>query len=222
MSVGATARLDESTLRKAQRHLRRADPRLGTLIRRVGPCRLEPDDRPYEALLRSVIHQQLAGSAARAIELRFKTALAGPTRYPRPKVLASASLEELRACGLSLRKAETLQRIAAAFACGELSTRRLRSGDEESVIRSLTALKGVGDWTAHMLLIFSLGRTDVLPTGDYGVRKGAWALYELDALPGRKELDALAEPWRPYRSVASWYLWRAADEAGRLPTQAKT
>ena len=145
---------------------------------------------------------------------RVKAAHGG--RYPRPAELLATTPDELRALGLSRQKAATLHRIAEAFGEGQLSTRRIQRSDDDAVIEQLTALKGIGVWTAHMILIFSLGRPDVLPVGDYGVRKGAWAIYGLPTLPKPAELEAIAECWRPYRSVASWYLWRAADEAGRF------
>jgi len=213
------AKLDTRSLTRARRALCRADTRLGELIRRVGPCRLAVTGRPYEALLSSVVHQQLAGSAARAIEARVKAAFGG--HFPQPGPLRAAAHDELRALGLSHQKADTLQRIAEAFDEGRLCPGRMRRRSDEGVIEDLTELKGIGEWTAQMILIFSLGRPDVLPTGDYGVQKGACVVYGLDDLPRPAELRELADCWRPYRSVASWYLWRAADDAGRGPVGAK-
>jgi DNA-3-methyladenine glycosylase II len=114
----------------------------------------------------------------------------------------------LRSLGLSGQKAATLKGIAGAFADGSLSNRRLRRMSADEVVAAVTTIKGIGEWTAHMLLMFSLGDPDVLPVGDYGVRKGAMSLYGLDAMPKPRELEAIAEPWRPYRSIGSWYLWR--------------
>ena len=199
-------RLDAELLEKARRSLRRRDPRLGAVIASVGPCRLRPSGDPYRALIRSVIYQQLAGAAANAIAGRLRGCFGG--RFPRPELLLAAPAAELRAVGLSRQKASTLHAVAAAFADGSLTSRRLRRMDDASVVEAVTQIKGIGEWTAHMLLIFSLGSPDVLPVGDYGVRKGVMKLYGLPALPGRAELEAVAEPWRPYRSVASWYLWR--------------
>jgi DNA-3-methyladenine glycosylase II len=199
-------RLDSGLLQKACRSLRRRDPRLGAVIASVGPCRLRPSGDPYRALIRSVIYQQLAGAAANAIAGRLRGHFGG--RLPRPELLLAASAAELRALGLSRQKAATLREVAAAFADGSLSSRRLRRMEDAGVVEAVTQIKGIGEWTAHMLLIFSLGSPDVLPVGDYGVRKGVMKLYGLPALPGRAELEAIAEPWRPYRSVASWYLWR--------------
>jgi DNA-3-methyladenine glycosylase II len=199
-------RLDAELLEKARRSLRRRDPRLGAVIASVGPCRLRPSGDPYRALIRSVIYQQLAGAAANAIAGRLRGRFGG--RFPRPERLLAAPAAELRAVGLSRQKAATLRAVAASFADGSLSSRRLRQMDDAGVVEAVTQIKGIGEWTAQMLLIFSLGRPDVLPVGDYGVRKGVMKLYGLPALPARAELEAVAEPWRPYRSVASWYLWR--------------
>lgn len=202
-------RLDDATLERARRRLARRDPRLRALIREVGPCRIAARGDPYRALLRSVVYQQLAGSAARAIDTRFRAAWRG--RYPKPADLLGARSALLRTAGLSRQKIAALRAVAEAFHARELDNRRLRRMDDDAVIEAVTKVRGIGIWTAHMLLMFSLGRPDVLPVGDFGVRKGAMLLYELDALPKPRELEALAEPWRPYRSVASWYLWRAAD-----------
>jgi DNA-3-methyladenine glycosylase II len=199
-------RLDPELLERACRSLRRRDRRLGAVIRRVGACDLRPQGDPYRSLLRSVVYQQLAGAAAAAIAGRLRRHFGG--RYPRPERLLAARDAELRAVGLSRQKIATLRAVAGAFADGTLSSRRLRRMDDDAVVEAVTRIKGIGEWTAHMLLMFSLGSPDVLPVGDYGVRKGAMQLYELPELPGRADLEALAEPWRPYRSVASWYLWR--------------
>jgi len=198
-------------MERARRSLRRRDPVLGALIRRVGPCGLAPRGDPYRSLLRSVVYQQLAGSAAAAIDKRLRAPYRG--RYPRPGVLKAAPDAELRAAGLSRQKAATLRAVAEAFDEGALDNRRLRRMPEPAVIEAVTAIKGIGEWTAHMLLMFSLGRPDVLPVGDYGVRKGAMVLYGLKELPKPAALETLSERWRPYRSVASWYLWRASDGA---------
>ena len=199
-------RLDAGLVEKARRSLRRRDPRLGAVIASVGPCRLRPSGDPYRALIRSVIYQQLAGAAANAIAGRLRSRFGG--RYPRPELLLATPDAELRALGLSRQKAATLRALAAAFADGSLSSRRLRRMDDAGVLEAVTRIKGIGEWTAHMLLIFSLGSPDVLPVGDYGVRKGVMKLYGLPALPSRGELETVAQPWHPYCSVASWYLWR--------------
>ncbi len=203
------SRLDPDLLERARRSLRRRDPALGKVIRDVGPCRMQSHGDPYAALLRSVLFQQLAGAAAKAIERRVKAHFGG--RWPRPDALLAATPAQLRSLGLSRQKAATLQGIARAFAEKELSSYRLRRMEDAAVVEAVTTIKGIGEWTAHMLLMFSLRRPDVLPVGDYGVRKGAQLLYRLEDLPKPKELEALGERWRPYRSVAAWYLWRATE-----------
>ncbi len=200
-----------ATLEQAALSLRGGDPRLGRLIERVGPCRLDSAGDPYRALVRSVLRQQLAGAAARAIDARLRARYGG--RIPPPAALAALEESALRAPGLSRQKAATVRAVAEAFAAGELRGPALRRMSDEAVVEAVTRIRGIGEWTAHMLLIFSLGRLDVLPVGDYGVRKGARLLYGLQELPGRRELEQLAEPWRPYRSVAAWYLWRQLDES---------
>jgi DNA-3-methyladenine glycosylase II len=201
--------LDPAALERARRQLARRDPVLGTVIRRVGRCGLAPRGDPYRYLVRSVLYQQITGHAARAIEGRLKGRFEG--RIPAPERLRAAHARTLRSVGLSRQKIASLRAIAAAFDDGALDARRLRRLDDVAVIESVTRVRGVGEWTAHMLLMFSLGRPDVLPVGDYGIRKGAAALYGLTELPRPRELEALAEPWRPWRSVASWYLWRSMD-----------
>jgi DNA-3-methyladenine glycosylase II len=203
------ASFDPAVLERARRSLSRRDPRMRPLIRQVGACRMERSGDPYRALVRSVLYQQLAGAAAAAIERRLKAGYRG--RYPRAEVLAEASDAQLRSAGLSRQKMATVRGVARAFSDGTLSNRRLRGMDDEAVIEAVTQIKGIGEWTAHMLLMFSLGSLDVLPVGDYGVRKGAQQLYGLAEMPKPKELESLGERWRPYRSVASWYLWRQTE-----------
>ncbi len=172
---------------------------------------MRPRGDPYRSLLRSVVYQQLAGAAATAIAGRLRRLFGG--RYPRPEVLLAARDADLRSAGLSRQKIASLRAVATAFADGTLSNRGLRRMSDDEVVEAVTQIKGIGEWTAHMILMFSLGSPDVLPVGDYGVRKGVQHLYGLPALPKRAELEALAERWRPYRSVAAWYLWRSAEVA---------
>lgn len=202
-------RIDPALLERARRHLMRRDPVLGPVVRAVGPCGLRRAGDPYRFLVRSILYQQLAGSAARAIEKRFHTHFGG--RVPPPPVLRRATVPRLRSLGLSRQKAAAVREVARAFADGSIRARQLPHLDDADVIAAVTPIKGVGVWTAHMLLMSSLGRPDVLPVGDYGVQKGVRDLYGLDALPKPAALEEIAEPWRPYRSVASWYLWRATE-----------
>lgn len=187
----------------------RRDKELGALMKRVGPCGLRRNGDPYRYLVRAILHQQISGSAAQTIEGRFKSAYGG--RIPVAATLRKVPASRLRGFGLSRQKAEYIREIAKAFDTGALQSRSLARLDDRGVLDAVTQIKGVGEWTAHMLMMFSLGRLDVLPVGDLGVQKGAQALYGLSGLPKAKELEALAESWRPFRSVASWYLWRVLD-----------
>jgi DNA-3-methyladenine glycosylase II len=202
-------RIDAALLERGRRALRRNDVVLGAVIRRVGACAIKRHGDPYRYLVRSVLHQQITGKAAAAIELRLKASFGG--RVPAPSRLRAAEPETLRAAGLSRQKIASLQAIAAAFDDRVLDARRLARLDEDAVVELVTQVRGVGEWTAHMLLMFSLGRPDILPVGDYGVRKAARDLYGLADLPKPRELAALGESWRPYRSIATWYLWRSLD-----------
>jgi DNA-3-methyladenine glycosylase II len=202
-------RIDAALLERARRALRRRDPVLGGVIRRVGACELRRRGDPYRYLVRSVLFQQITGAAGTAIEKRLHAAFGG--RVPAPSELRIAKDETLRGAGLSRQKVESVRAIATAFDERRLDGRRLARLADAAVVESVTQVRGVGEWTAHMLLMFSLGRPDVLPVGDYGVRKAARDLYGLAELPTRKELEALGEAWRPYRSVATWYLWRSTE-----------
>lgn len=198
-----------SELARARRTLLRRDPRLGRVIRAVGPCGLRPLGDPYAVLHRAILHQQLAGAAAATIARRVRSLFGG--RIPRPAAFLAADEGALRKAGLSRQKLAALRDLARAFHAGELDGRRLRHLDDDAVVEAVTRVRGVGEWTAHMMLMSAMGRPDVLPVGDYGIRKGAQRVYGLQELPGREVLTALAEPWRPFRSVASWYLWRALE-----------
>jgi len=200
--------IDPPLLARARRALLKRDRRLGGWIQRVGPCGLQRRGDPYATLVNAVLHQQLAGPAAAAIGRRLRAL--GRGRFPRPAGLLALREGALLSAGLSRRKVATLRAVAEAFQSGRISTRRLVRMEDVGVVQALTEIDGIGEWTAHMLLIFSLGRADILPFGDYGIRRGAQRLYDLDALPKRAELEEIGEPWRPYRSVASWYLWQIA------------
>ena len=204
-------RIDPPLLARASRALCRQDPKLGAWIRRLGPCGLRRRGDPYTALVQAVLHQQLAGAAAAAIARRVR--VLGQGRFPRPAALLALDDRQLRSAGLSRRKVLTLRQAAEAFSSGRISTRRLARMEDAQVVETLTEIDGIGEWTAHMLLIFSLGRADILPRGDYGIRKGTQRLHALRELPSRLDVERIGEPWRPYRSVASWYLWQIASDA---------
>ncbi|HJO23420.1 MAG: DNA-3-methyladenine glycosylase 2 family protein [Myxococcota bacterium] len=202
-------RLDRELRERACRVLVRRDRRLAGVIRAAGPCRIRPQGDPYGSLIRSIIFQQLQGRAASAIAGRLRARYGG--KYPGPEALAATPDRALRAVGLSRQKIAALRALAEAFSAGSLNGRRLFRMEDSEVVEAVTQVRGIGEWTAHMLLIFSLGRPDVLPVGDYGIRRGAQRVYGLRELPKPVGLERLAEPWRPYRSVGAWYLWRATE-----------
>ncbi|MGB7136633.1 MAG: DNA-3-methyladenine glycosylase 2 family protein [Acidobacteriaceae bacterium] len=212
---------------RACRELAQADPKLGRLIERVPfTLKLKSQHSPFEALLESIIYQQLHGKAAAAILKRLLTAIG--ELHPAPELLLQAPDDLLRACGLSAAKTKALRDLAAKTLDGTVPTlAQIRRLPDDEIVTRLTEVRGVGAWTVQMLLIFRLGRPDVLPVTDYGVRKGFALTFH--RLPKSKHFDAsmLAEPqqiarraerWRPWRSVASWYLWRACDLAGKAMT----
>ena len=196
----------------AARHLALADPDLAALIARVGPCTLAPKPRePYEALVRAIAHQQLHGRAAEAILGRF-IAL-HPDPFPLPHQLQATPDEALRACGFSGSKVAALRDIAARTLDGTVpGAAAAQAMSDDDLIAALVTIRGVGRWTVEMLLISTLGRPDVLPVDDFGVREGWRLIKRLDAQPRPRELARIGEAWAPWRSTAAWYLWRAADE----------
>jgi DNA-3-methyladenine glycosylase II len=207
----------------AYAHLRKVDPVLAAVMRRAGPCTLQPEKRrsPFEALVRSIAHQQLNGKAAATILGRFHALYPG-TRYPTPDELAATSDDLLRSVGFSRNKVLALRDIAARTLDGTIPERRVVARlPDEAVIERLTQVRGVGRWTVEMLLMFTLGRPDVLPVDDFGVRNGFRLAYRKRQMPQPRVLAKFGERWAPYRSTAAWYLWRAVDleREGRLPAK---
>ena len=201
---------------EALRHLGR-DKKFAALIRRVGPPRLgiQRGRSPYEALMRAIAHQQLHGRAAQAILARFE-ALYPADGFPPPDLVLASSEMELRACGLSGAKIAAMRAICAEALDGTVPTRRASSRlSDEELIERLISIRGVGRWTVEMLLIFTLGRPDVLPVDDFGVRDGYRLLHGLEVQPKPKALAEIGQAWAPFRSTAAWYLWRASDEGKR-------
>jgi len=189
------------------RHLGRLDARLKQLVVKVGPCTLCPNPDGFETLACSIISQQISGKAAESIGKRVR-ALCGRSGL-RPKRIAELKDEDLRAAGLSGSKVLSLRSLSAFFLDNRPAIRRLKDMPDEEVIETLLPIRGVGVWTAQMFLIFSLGRPDVLPTADFGLRAGVRDMFGMSDLPDPKSLVTLAEPWRPYRTAATWYLWRS-------------
>lgn len=195
---------------KALRHLKKADPRLAEVIAAVGPCRLERREDRFGTLVASIVSQQISTKAAASILERLHVAAGRPLE---PGRLVGLGEEALRACGLSAGKARYVLNLAAAVSEGSAPLDAFDDGwDDEAIIASLTAIKGIGVWTAHMFLIFALNRPDVLPVGDLGVRMALKNLFGLVELPNPSECTALAEAWSPHRTVASWYLWRSLEK----------
>jgi len=202
-------------LDSACRQLATADPRLGRMIARIGPCRLEPryGERPHDALFRAIIYQQLSGKAARTIYTRVLAIFDGTTT-PTPAEVLAAPEAALRAAGLSRNKLLALRDLAARTLDGTVPTlAQARRLEDAILIERLVAVRGVGRWTAEMLLMFGLGRPDVLPVLDLGIRKGYAVTYGRRDLPRPDTMLRRAGRWRPYRTIASWYLWRAVDTA---------
>jgi 3-methyladenine DNA glycosylase/8-oxoguanine DNA glycosylase len=196
----------------AAEHLRAADPVLARAIEEIGPFRIEPrGSSVFVALARAIVYQQLAGRAAAAIYARVCALF--PEGEPTPDQTLDASDEELRGAGLSRSKMLSLRDLARRASGGEIpAPAEIHDMDDEAIIERLMQIRGIGRWTAEMLLIFHLRRPDVLPVDDYGVRKGFAIAYDRD-LPSPKELAAYGERWKPYRTVASWYLWRVVERA---------
>lgn len=204
-------------MHEASLHLSGLCPRFAALIGRVGPpgLRVERGRDLYQALIRAIAHQQLHGRAAETILARFVALYPGEA-FPSPDRVLVTDHAELRGCGFSAAKLAAIQDICARTLDGTVPTRRqaAKLADEE-LIERLTTIRGVGRWTVEMLLIFTLGRPDVLPVDDFGVREGYRILYEMEAQPKPRALAELGLPWAPHRSVATWYLYRAVEEARR-------
>ena len=200
-------------MKRAVAHLRKVDPVLARIIARVGPCRIEYRDPAFSTLARAIIFQQLNGKAAASIFRRTVEAL-GEGRLT-PQAVLRAPTRRLRAAGLSARKIEYLRDLAENTASRVIRFGRLGQMSDEEVIATVTQVKGIGAWSAHMFLIFALRRPDVLAVGDYGVRAAVKKAYGLAGLPSPSELERIAQPWHPYCSVACWYLWRSLEFKGK-------
>ena len=195
-------------MRKAVIHLKKSDPVLRSIIERVGPCRMEFGPAEFSSLAEAIVYQQLNGKAAVTIFKRFAELAGAPVT---PEGILKLSNEQLRAVGLSKQKSAYLKDLAAKTAAGLLDFSRLPDLSDEQVIQHLTQVKGIGVWTAHMFLIFSLRRPNILPTGDYGVQMAVKKHYRKRKLPKPLEMEKIARAWEPYRSIACWYMWRSLD-----------
>lgn len=187
---------------------------MAAVVRAVGPCRFAPraEGTHFEALARAIVFQQLSGKAAGTIHGRFHDLYGG--RAPEPAELLATADDRLRAAGLSRQKIGYLRDLAQRIAAGEVPLDAVDALGDDDALAALTRVKGIGRWTAQMFLMFRLGRPDVVPELDLGVQKGVQLAYGLGALPSPRQVQAIAEPWAPWRTVASWYLWRLVDERG--------
>ncbi len=201
----------KAKLTDAQKHLARNDPVIAKLIKKYGDCTLTPHTNYYAELVDSIISQQLSVKAAATILKRF-LALYGDS-LPTPEQILATDTEAMRSVGCSYQKAAYIKDLAQHIVDGRLDLEHIATLPNEDVIRQLIAVKGIGEWSAHMFMIFSLGRLDVLPTGDLGVRKAMMQEYSLSELPKPADMHAIAlkNRWHPYQSVASWYLWRCLE-----------
>jgi DNA-3-methyladenine glycosylase II len=195
-------------MRKAVNHLKKSDPILAAIIERVGPCRMEFGVPEFHGLAEAIVYQQLNGKAAVTIFKRFAALAGDPVT---PEGILKLTDAELRSAGLSKQKSSYLKDMAARASRGELDFARLPEMTDDEVIKHLTQVKGVGVWTAHMFLMFTLKRPNVLPTGDYGIQMAMKKHYKKRKMPKPEVMTKIAKSWEPYRSVACWYLWRSLD-----------
>jgi DNA-3-methyladenine glycosylase II len=205
-------------VKAARLHLRKGDPKLAAIIKAVGPFTAKARRDRFGTLAGSIVSQQIATAAATAIKGRLETAIK-ENRKTTPKrgqpycaeTILDFSVDELRAIGLSRQKANYIQSLAQHVVDGDVDLSKIHKLEDEAIIKILTQVKGIGRWTAQMFLIFSLARMDVLPVDDLGIKTAVKNAYGLDELPDRQKMEAIAEPWRPYASIASWYMWRSLE-----------
>jgi DNA-3-methyladenine glycosylase II len=191
----------------------RKDPKLAKIIDVVGKYKLSLVRDPYESLVEAIITQQLSGKVADSISKRFREIYGG---FPKPREVVKTPHSKLRKAGLSSMKVAYIKDLSKKIEANELRLGSLKDMSDQEVIEYLTQVKGIGRWTAEMFLIFSLGRLDVLPVGDLGLRKGVQKLYSLSELPQKDQIERLAEKWRPYRTVATWYIWKSLNQFDKI------
>jgi len=196
-------------INKGLKHLKKVDEKMGRLIAEYEKPEFKKDSNYFEALVRAIVYQQLSGKAAATIYKRFKD-LFPENKHPSPNIVMERSHEELRSTGLSNQKATYIHNIAKAFNTGAVPKDIDTIGDNE-IIECLTTIKGVGPWTAEMFLMFTLNRPDIFPLTDLGIQKGFQLFFQLDEVPKPDLMIEKAEHWRPYRTLASWYLWRLVE-----------
>ena len=201
-------------MRKAIQHLKKADPVMAAIIDRAGPYTIQYREPVFRTLVRSIVYQQLSGKAALTIFTRLATAMKSDPMTP--EAVLKLRSPKMRTAGLSQQKISYIRELAQVTHQGVIQFERFPELDDDEVIHQLTKVKGVGVWTVHMFLMFALRRPDVLPVGDLGVRSAMKKAYGLAELPKPAQMETLAAPWRPYRSVASWYLWRSLENDGAM------
>ncbi len=196
------------------------DKRFAALIKQHGAPQLNRGMKPFQSLVRSIIYQQVTGKAAASILAKFE-ALFSAKRFPTPEEVLAMPMDKLRSAGLSMQKASYIKDLSEKFVDGTIEPKKFKKMTNDEIIEHVTRVKGIGVWTAHMFLIFTLERLDILPTGDLGIQKGFQAVFNLKKLPTPTQMEKLAKDWREHASVASWYLWRAADGAKVAKAQPK-
>jgi DNA-3-methyladenine glycosylase II len=201
----------EEVMQKAADHLSKHEPVLATVIEHAGLCTIRPRTDYYRKIIESIIGQQLSVKAAASIRARFEALF--PSSYPSPDQILVADFDDLRAVGLSKAKIAYIKDLAQHVVDGRLEFEKFNDMSNDDIIAELTAVKGVGEWTAHMFLMFAMVRLNILPVGDLGIRSGIQFLYGLDHLPSPDEIQKLAAQnhWRPFESIACWYIWHARD-----------
>ena len=208
--------LSDTVAAQAAAHLSQVDPVLREVIARAGPCTIRPHHDYYQSLVDAIISQQLSVHAARAIENRFRDLFGG--HFPAAEEILTTDVETLRGIGFSRAKGAYVLDLAQHVTDGRVRFDHLDSLPNDQIVAELTAVKGIGEWTAHMFLMFCMGRTDVLPVGDLGIKNGARKLYDMPELPSAEQLTELAaeRAWHPYESIASWYIWQSLDNAPKV------
>ena len=197
---------------KAIKFLRK-DPKLAKIIYSVGRYEISLVKNPYRSLIDAIITQQLSGAAADSISKRFQKLY---QRYPKPIDVINTSDSKLRSAGLSKMKVTYIKDLSEKIQSKELKINSLKDKSDEVIISHLSQVKGIGRWTAEMFLIFSLGRLDVLPVGDLGLKKGIQRLYSMPDLPEKEEIEEIGRKWRPYRTVATWYIWKSLNQFDKI------
>ena len=183
------------------------DPKLAKIIKKIGPYKIKSTKNRYQSLVESIATQQLSGAAANSIMTKFRKLY--KQQFPKPLDVINTTIPNLRKTGLSRMKIMYIKELSKKIEKNELNLRTISSLSDDEIIDKLTEIKGIGRWTAEMFLIFSLGRLDVLPVDDLGLKKGIQLMFSLDELPNRAQIEKLAQKWRPYRTIATWYLWKS-------------